>query len=86
MFSSSKLLQHLVFAEFYIWQWKDEHEKWNPYSAEVTLQLEEAREKNQPEVKFEVFSRPYAVNLPKMEQVNLATNVVRSVVRIQSGK
>ncbi|KAK7475539.1 hypothetical protein BaRGS_00033228, partial [Batillaria attramentaria] len=71
-------------SEYYVWQWEDEKGKWNPYSAAVSLELEEARETKKGSVSFEACHRSYDVDLAKMEQLNTVTNVKRKVARSKS--
>ncbi|PVD21135.1 hypothetical protein C0Q70_19301 [Pomacea canaliculata] len=70
--------------DFYVWQWEDEKGQWNPYSAAVCLELEKAREDKQESIDFEACGRTYRVDLLKLEQVNISTNVIRKVARTKS--
>ena len=73
-------------TDFYAWQWQDEKGQWNPYSATVALDLEDARESNTATVSFEACHRSYSLDLSKMKQVNTITNVERDVERSKSGE
>ena len=75
----------VLFADFYVWQWQDEKGKWNPYSASISLELEEAQETKTDEVTFEACHRSYAVDLGTMKQVNTVTKVKRDVERGKAG-
>jgi hypothetical protein len=69
-----------------VWQWQDEKDKWNPYSASLSLELEEARESGTDSVDFEACSRSYTCNLKEMKQVNTITKVKRDLERAKSGR
>ncbi|XP_060082322.1 poly [ADP-ribose] polymerase 2-like isoform X2 [Ylistrum balloti] len=69
---------------FYVWQWEDERGKWNPYSYDVAVKLEKARQLKETEVDISACARSYRLNITKMEQTNLVTDVVRNVARIKS--
>ncbi|KAK7114291.1 hypothetical protein V1264_000374 [Littorina saxatilis] len=70
--------------EFYIWQWQDEKGRLNPYSATISLELEDAVESNTPTVTFEACHRSYSIDMKKMKQINTLTSVVRDVERSKS--
>ena len=72
--------------DYYVWQWEDEKGKWNPYNAQVTCDLENARIDGTKTVNITASHRSYDVSIPKMEQVNTVTNVSRTVDRMESGK
>ncbi|XP_021354296.1 poly [ADP-ribose] polymerase 2-like isoform X2 [Mizuhopecten yessoensis] len=69
---------------FYVWQWEDEQGKWNPYSYDIAVKLEKARQLKETEVDVSACARSYRVDLSKMHQTNLVTDVVRNVARIKS--
>ncbi len=68
-----------------MWQWKDEHQNWNPYNAGSTLTLESAKSQASDSVSIEALGRSYTVDLGSMEQTNDSTNVARSVERMKVG-
>lgn len=70
--------------DFYVWQWQDEKGKWNPYSAAISLDLEDAREKKESEVSFEACHRSYTIDMATMKQENTVTLVKRDVKRSKS--
>ncbi|XP_071091568.1 poly [ADP-ribose] polymerase 2-like [Haliotis cracherodii] len=68
--------------DFYVWQWENEHGKWNPYPADTSLLLEQAQRDGTDEtVDIEAQHRSYAIDLKTMEQINTTTNVARKVAR-----
>ncbi|XP_033729210.1 poly [ADP-ribose] polymerase 2-like, partial [Pecten maximus] len=69
---------------FYVWQWEDEKGRWNPYSYDVAVKLEKARQLKETEVDISACARSYSVDISAMEQTNTATDVVRNVARIKS--
>jgi hypothetical protein len=69
-----------------VWQWQDEKGKWNPYSASLSLELEEAQEAGTDSVDFEACHRSYTCNLKEMKQVNTVTKVKRDLERAKSGR
>lgn len=71
-------------SEYYVWQWEDEHGKWNPFLAATSLELEEARDSKKGSVAFKASHRSYEVDLAKMEQVNTTSDVKRKVSRTKS--
>lgn len=68
--------------DFFIWQWQDEKGGWNPYNVETCMDLEKADGKGQ--VDMEACHRSYSIDLGKMEQTNLSTDVKRKVERAKS--
>ena len=60
-----------------MWEWQDEHGKWNPYNARTCLDLTSAADDD--EIKVTACSRKYTINKGKLEQVNDDTGVKRNV-------
>ncbi|KAH3770057.1 poly [ADP-ribose] polymerase 2-like [Dreissena polymorpha] len=69
---------------FYVWKWEDEKGNYNPYSVENALLLEEKYQQNTDEVEIQAAGRSYLVDIPKKEQKNKDTGVVRKISRTQS--
>ncbi|XP_022343274.1 poly [ADP-ribose] polymerase 2-like isoform X2 [Crassostrea virginica] len=68
--------------DFYIWQWQDEKGGWNPYSIDTCIELEQADGKGH--VDFEACQRSYSIDVAKLEQTNVTTDVKRKVERAKS--
>lgn len=77
---------YLLFLAYYVWLWEDEKGNYNPYGTKNTLALETAYINKDGSITIEACSRGYTVDIPKMEQTNTVTNVIRKVSREQSGK
>ena len=73
-------------TEFYVWQWEDEHGKWNPYQAKAAVKLENTKQEGDGSVELNIFNREYVVDLGTMKQVNNDTEVCRNVQRIKAGR
>lgn len=76
---------YLIFADYFVWQWEDEKGKWNPYNAQLSVDLENAKDSGKT-VSFVVAQRSYDIDLFKKKQINTVTNVARRIERCQSGK
>ncbi len=75
-------------ADFYVWEWEDEHGHWNPYDTNSTLLLELGRGKKEKtvEIHVEAFDRDYTIDLKNMVQTNNDTGVKRNVRRQKLSK
>lgn len=71
-------------VDFYIWQWQDEKGGWNPYSIDTCIELEQADGKGH--VDFEACQRSYSIDVAKLEQTNVTTDVKRKVERAKSSE
>lgn len=74
-----------VFSDYYVWQWEDEKGKWNPYDAQVSADLENAKDSGKT-ISIVAAHRSYDLDLSKMEQINTVTNVARKFERCKSGE
>ena len=69
---------------FFVYQWQNEHKKWDPYNAEAMVQIAEALAKDQTSLSMTCQSRSYDIDLTKLVQTNTSTNVTRKVQRVKS--
>ncbi|XP_052061319.1 poly [ADP-ribose] polymerase 2-like [Mytilus californianus] len=69
--------------DYYVWQWEDEKGKWNPYNAEHSIEIENARISGK-DLNIVANHRAYDIDFAQMEQVNTVTNVARTIDRCQS--
>ena len=72
----------LCVTEYALWQWEDEHGRWNPYNLSSSLDLEDMHQGGATSpVTLMAYGRAYTVDVAKMEQTNDVTGVVRKVKR-----
>lgn len=69
---------------FFVYQWQNEHKKWEPYNAEAMIQIAEALDKDQTSLSLTCQTRSYDIDLKKLNQTNTSTNVIRKVQCIKS--
>ena len=78
---------HLLFVDFYVWQWKHESGKWSPYSPKISEELEEAHSKGSPtDFEFDCEGVTYKIDFSAMTQINTKTDFSRAISREKSGK
>ena len=93
MFCSTRMfdsMRHILcpFAcnlDYYIWEWEDEHGRWNPYGVAATVLLEKELMNDGKDVHIEALGRNYTVDIVKNVQTNDDTGVQRGVRRQKSG-
>lgn len=71
-------------TQYFVWQWQDEKNRWNPYPPSETIALENGRQNKDETVSLIIAGRNYTINLGTMEQCNDATEVVRKVDRLKT--
>ena len=69
-----------------MWEWEDEHGRWNPYGIQTGVDLETAKGGSASSVSLESCGRSYTVDVAQMEQTNDVTSIKRNVRREVSGK
>ena len=69
---------------FFVYQWQNEHKKWDPYNADAMVQIAGALDKDQTSLSLTCQSRSYDIDLKKSVQTNTSTNVIRKVQRVKS--
>ncbi|XP_033626574.1 poly [ADP-ribose] polymerase 2-like isoform X2 [Asterias rubens] len=68
-------------GDYFVWQWQDEKNRWNPYSVEHSVLLEAAKQYSEDSVDIVAAHRAYKIDLQSMEQSNVTTQVIRKVER-----
>lgn len=76
----------LCFTEFHVWQWEDEHKKWNPYNIMATVALEKASISGKTSLSMDICNRHYTIDLKTMEQINDDTRVKRNIKMLNISK
>lgn len=69
---------------FFVYEWQNENKKWEAYTAEVMVQIADAIDNDQTNVKITCQKRSYDIDLKKLIQINTSTNVTRKVHCIKS--
>ena len=69
---------------FFVYQWQNENKKWEPYNAEVMIQIADALQNDQTNLSVTCQSRSYDIDLKKLIQTNTSTNVTRKVQCVKS--
>ncbi|XP_006818261.1 poly [ADP-ribose] polymerase 2-like isoform X2 [Saccoglossus kowalevskii] len=69
--------------DYFVWQWQDEKNKWNPYNVKNTVVIEASHKAGSDNVGIEALRRTYTIDLKKMEQINDDTDVTRKIERLQ---
>ena len=77
----------IVFLDYRVWQWKNEHNEWNAYAANSCVPLQRGLGKKSASVAIKARDTVYKVNLESepWQQTNDETGVSREVTRIKSG-
>ena len=65
-----------------VWEWEDEGHHWIPYTDTDNQTIEEAHSAGDTVVALTILGRVYNLNLKKMTQENMSTNVVRNIRRV----
>ena len=65
-----------------VWEWEDEGHHWIPYTDADNQTIEEAHSAGDTVVALTILGRVYNLNLKKMTQENMSTNVVRNIRRV----
>ncbi|XP_052818983.1 poly [ADP-ribose] polymerase 2-like isoform X2 [Mya arenaria] len=70
--------------DYQVWEWEDEKGNQNPYNPACTLLLETGKQDGSGSVDITAYGRKYRVDINKMEQTNIDTDVCRNISRSKS--
>lgn len=69
---------------FFVYQWFNDQKKWEPYSAEVMIQIANCLNQDQTTLSVKCQTRSYDIDLNKLSQTNTTTKVNRKLQRVKS--
>lgn len=64
-----------------VFEWRESHNKWIPFSQEISDKIERARIRGECEARYRVSNKPYTLDFSRMKQRNLRSGFERDVRR-----
>ena len=83
VFTVDQLLKknHAQNMDLVIWQWKDDHNMWHPYTLMDSRIVETAYQAGEDEVGLTTMGRTYTIDFNTMQQINVDSGMARAVQR-----
>lgn len=69
---------------YFVYEWQNEHKKWEAYNAEIMIKIADAINNDQTTLSVTAQTRSYDIDLKKLIQTNTSTNVTRKIHCIKS--